>query len=91
MVNRLDLNRDGEVSGDEILRVLEGYGTGHSHSYKSSIDMVINKLIAGGKSFSNLRDYSKSLIRKWDRDNDGIITFTELCDGLAKMSININQ
>jgi len=91
LLNKLDLNRDGEVSGDEILRVLEGYGTGKSHALTSSIDMIITKLAASGKSFSNMREYAKSLIRKWDRDNDGIITFYELCEGLAKMKINLNQ
>ena len=37
-----------------------------------------------------MKDYAKSLIRKFDRDSDGIITFQELCDGLVKMNFNIS-
>jgi Ca2+-binding EF-hand superfamily protein len=37
-----------------------------------------------------MKDYAKSLIRKFDRDNDGIITFQELCDGLSKMNLNVS-
>ena len=75
-MKRLDLNRDGEVSADEILTVLGG------SAQSSSIEKVILKLQDGGRSFSSMKDYCKHLIKKFDRDNDGIITFTELCDGL---------
>ena len=76
LMKRLDLNRDGEVSADEILTVLGG------SAQSSSIEKVILKLQDGGRSFSSMKDYCKHLIKKFDRDNDGIITFTELCDGL---------
>ena len=76
LMKKLDLNRDGEVSSDEILAVLT------STYQASSVDKVIHKLRESGKSFSSIRDYTKHLIKKFDRDNDGIITFTELCDGL---------
>ena len=36
-----------------------------------------------------MKDYCKHLIRKFDRDNDGIITFNELCDGLQKLNIMV--
>ena len=83
LMKRLDLNRDGEVSADEILTVLGG------SAQSSSIDKVIQKLQDGGKSFSSMKDYCKHLIKKFDRDNDGIITFTELCDGLLKLNIMV--
>lgn len=38
-----------------------------------------------------MKDYARSLIKKFDRDSDGIISFNELCDGLTKMSINVSQ
>lgn len=82
-MSKLDLNRDGEVSADEILTVLSSSGHGGPvGSLNSSVDKVIDKLAAGGKGFASMKDYAKSLIRKFDRDNDGIITFQELCDGL---------
>jgi calmodulin len=92
LMTKLDLNRDGEVSGDEILKVLSSLGSGFSvQSNSSSVDNVINKLIQNGKTFASMKDYSKHLIKKFDRDNDGIITFNELCDGLLKLNIMIGQ
>jgi Ca2+-binding EF-hand superfamily protein len=49
------------------------------------------KLAAQGNSFPTMKDYAKSLIRKFDRDSDGIITFQELCDGLSKMNLNVSM
>jgi EF-hand domain pair/EF hand len=85
LMRKLDLNRDGEVSADEILTVLGGSAQG------SSTDQLIQKMLNGAKSFSSLKDYTKYLIKKFDRDNDGIITFTELCDGLQKINIIANS
>jgi calcium-binding protein CML len=86
LMNKFDLNRDGEVSADEILKVLQG-GTPSG----PSVDHIILKLAAQGSSFPTMKDYAKSLIRKFDRDNDGIITFTELCDGLSKMDLKVSM
>ena len=45
-MTKLDLNRDGEVSGEEILKVLSNLGSSFSvQSNSSSVDNVINKLI----------------------------------------------
>ena len=92
-MSKFDLNRDGEVSAEEILKVLTSAGTSSFalSSGSSSVDNVINKLALNGKTFGSLKDYSRHLIRKFDRDNDGIITFTELCDGLLKLNIMISQ
>ena len=92
-MTKFDLNRDGEVSAEEILKVLTNAGTsGFAMSSSSStVDNVINKLALNAKSFGSLKDYSRHLIRKFDRDNDSIITFNELCDGLLKLNIMISQ
>lgn len=34
-----------------------------------------------------MRDYCNALIRKFDYDQDGIITFKELCDGVKQLNI----
>ena len=34
-----------------------------------------------------MREYVRFLIKKFDFDNDGIITFNELCDGIKALNI----
>jgi Ca2+-binding EF-hand superfamily protein len=92
LMTKLDLNRDGEVSAEEILKTLSSFGSGFAvSSTTSTLDNVINKMVLSGKSFPSLKDYAKHLIRKWDKDSDGIITFSELCDGIYKLNIMISQ
>ena len=94
LMTKLDLNRDGEVSAEEILKTLSSFGSGFAVSSSSSsttLDSVISKMVQSGKSFPSLKDYAKHLIRKWDKDSDGIITFSELCDGIYKLNIMISQ
>jgi Ca2+-binding EF-hand superfamily protein len=90
-MNKLDLNRDGEVSAEEILSVLSpNGGAGSIASLNTSVDRLVERLAAGGKGFPSMKDYARSLIKKFDRDSDGIITFNELCEGLIKMNINVS-
>jgi len=85
-MNKLDINRDGEVSADEILRALN---TGASYAKGSSVTQILKTLIQGADSFPSLKDYARSLIRRFDFDSDGIITFNELCEGLSSMNLNV--
>jgi len=42
-----------------------------------------------GNNYPNLREYVRILIKRWDTNNDGIISFQEVCDGLKQMEINL--
>jgi Ca2+-binding EF-hand superfamily protein len=86
-MNKLDINRDGEVSADEILRALN---TSSSFSKGSAVTQILKSLLSGSDSFPSLRDYARSLIRRFDFDSDGIITFSELCDGLASLNLSVS-
>jgi Ca2+-binding EF-hand superfamily protein len=88
-MNKLDLNRDGEVSGDELLNALRTFDT-RTHA-SASVEGIVRKLAEGAAKFPSMKDYARHLIRQFDRDNDGIITFTELCDGLLKLKIIVTQ
>jgi Ca2+-binding EF-hand superfamily protein len=76
-MDKLDLNRDGEVSQEELFKVLNSAGntTLSSKALNSSIDHVIKSLADGANAFPSMKDYSRHLIRKFDRDGDGIISF----------------
>ena len=93
LMDKIDLDRDGYISADELLTALNSNVSGgfSSIQLKNSVDWVIKKLVADGKSFPSMREYAKHLVRKFDKDSDGIITFQELCEGLAKLSIFISS
>jgi hypothetical protein len=54
LMNKFDLNRDGEVSADEILKVLQG-----GNSTGPSVDHILLKLASQGNQFSTLKEYAK--------------------------------
>lgn len=37
-----------------------------------------------------MREYVRFLIKKFDFDNDGLVTFNELCDGIKSLNIHLN-
>ncbi len=90
LMQRLDLNRDGEVSGEELLNVLRKYDSKAAKA-NPAIDGILKKMAEGSSKFPSMRDYARHLIKLFDRDNDGIITFNELCDGLLKLKITVSQ
>ena len=48
---------------------------------------MLDKIRAGGKSFSKLEDYAKDLMTKLDKNKDGFLSFEEFCDGLRSLGI----
>ena len=50
---------------------------------------VLEKIKAGGKSFSKVEDYAKDLMTKMDKNGDGYLSFEEFCDGLRTLGIII--
>jgi calmodulin len=41
----------------------------------------------GAEDITNMREYARTLIRKFDRDGDGFISINELTSGLRSMGI----
>jgi len=75
-MERLDLNRDGEVSAEELYEIIKSVdSTFTSGQLSNSVDWVIKRLTDDAGTFPSIKDYARGLIRKFDRDSDGIISF----------------
>ena len=88
LMKKLDMNRDGEISDTEIYRALS---TVEAQLSKETVELALKKIVSGASDFSNLKDYSKMLIKRFDGNSDGLISFEELTDGLRKMKIYLNN
>ena len=55
----------------------------------SLIDEALKKIAKAGDDFVTMRDYAKALIKRFDNNNDGVITFQELCNGLRSFEIDL--
>jgi Ca2+-binding EF-hand superfamily protein len=57
---------------------------------ENAVNEALKKIARAGEDFSNMRDYARALINRFDRDFDGVITFQELCDGLDSFDIDLS-
>lgn len=55
-----------------------------------SVTQAIQKLAAGADTFSSMKEYARYLIKRFDENQDGIISFRELVDGLISMGIHMS-
>lgn len=92
LMDKLDFNKDGEITLEELTRVLQSSDAGAFSKYVSNLsaDQALNKLKSNGKNFNNMREYAKFLIRKFDDNNDNIISFRELSDGLKDLGLSLS-
>lgn len=58
-------------------------------SDEPSVDEALKKLARAGDDYQNLREYARALIKRWDTNYDGAISFQELCDGMKAMDIHL--
>jgi len=87
-MERLDLDRNGEISDQELFKALSSVNTSDlSNLAKEAADVALKKIAAGSENYSNMREYVNVLMRNFDYDNDGQVTFNELCDGIKKLNI----
>jgi Ca2+-binding EF-hand superfamily protein len=91
-MDKLDFNKDGEITLEELSRVLQSSEAGSLSKYVSSLtaDQVLSKLKTNGQNFNSMREYAKFLIRKFDDNNDGIISFRELSEGLKSLGMSLS-
>lgn len=78
---KLDLNDDGEITEDEIYKALASVDKRApfpKYIVNSSIEDSIAKLLQGADNFSSMREYARHLVRQFDGNRDGKISFQEL-------------
>lgn len=58
---------------------------------KESAEVALKKIASGAEDFPNLREYIKFLMRKFDSNDDGCISFEELANGVKTLHINLTR
>ena len=88
-MDRLDLDRDGKITEKEIYRVLQNAEVPHKRlgGISNVIDSTLRKIASGADDSNDMRAYAKKLIRKFDKNSDGLISLNELTQGLKTMNI----
>lgn len=88
LMKKLDLNKDGKISEEELYKVLSGNGSGPGDL--SIVNQTLVKIAGGAADLTNMRQYARELIRRFDTDSDGVISLYELVEGLRGMHIYLN-
>ncbi len=87
-MSKFDKNRDGNISEQEIYKVLSSVDSRQLvEMAKESAEIALKKLASGAEEHGSMRDYVKFLMKRFDYDGDGIITFNELCEGIKAIHI----
>lgn len=89
LMDRLDLDRDGKITEKEMYRVLQNAESPHQRlgGISNIVDIVLRKIASGADDSNDMREYAKKLIRKFDKNSDGLISMNELTQGLKTMNI----
>lgn len=88
LMKKLDMNRDGEISDTELYKALS---TVEQVVNREVVDSALKKIVAGSIDYANLKEYTKSLIKRFDGNQDGLISMSELSEGLRRMGISLNS
>ena len=86
-MERLDIDRDGKITENEMLMVLSDSDS----SNEAAADATLRKIAAGAAKYSSMSEYVRDLVRKFDRNSDGFLSVGELTDGLKKIGIFLNS
>jgi calcium-binding protein CML len=88
LMNRIDTNKDGYITDQEIYKVLSSIDVSQiKQVVKEEADSALKKIASGAADYPSMNDYVKTLMKKFDADSDGVITFNELCDGIKQLNI----
>ena len=88
LMKRMDLNSDGQISDIEVYRAMSSVET---QLTKDTVDQAMRKIVLQAEEFANLKEYCKVLVQRFDGNQDGLIQFKELTEGLKKMGVSLNK
>jgi len=92
LMKRLDLNKDGEITIDELYKTLSKVDSKlNKTQLQNSLDAILRKIAAGADDFSGLKEYVRFLIKKFDKNSDGMISIDELANGLEHLDIHVSN
>lgn len=92
LMQKLDSNRDGDISEKELFKALSSVSIQDlRQNAKEAAEIALKKIAAGAEEYGSMREYVNALMKKFDNDGDGLITFDELSNGLKKLNINLTQ
>ncbi len=69
-MERLDIDRDGTITENEILRVLQKGGESNS----PIVEQTLTKIASGASKYPSMSAYVADLVRKFDRNSDGYLS-----------------
>ena len=91
----VDVDRDGEITQEELYNAVmakeKNFKTVKIQQSKVNVDHVLNIIKKGVERYSSLDEYVKDLMRKFDVQGKGYITFDELGEGLKSINIKISE
>lgn len=89
VMNYIDVDRDGNISNDEILNALAP-GRSLQTTIGSNVDQILKRIKLSADRFKTLEDFCRFVFNKFDADRSGSLSFNELSNGLEEMSIHVS-
>jgi Ca2+-binding EF-hand superfamily protein len=88
LMKKLDVDKDGEITDIELTRALK---TVEDEMIHDAVETAIKKIASGADDHTSMREYVKVLFKKFDLNNDGLISLQELSDGLKRIQIYLSS
>jgi Ca2+-binding EF-hand superfamily protein len=63
LMKKLDMNRDGEISENELYKALSTVDVAIN---RDAVDSALRKIASGSNDYANMKVYSKALIKRFD-------------------------
>ena len=72
LMKRLDVNNDNMISDSELYHALQSV---EAKLTKETVNLALRKIAGGADEFQSLKDYTKMLMKRFDSNGDGQISF----------------